>query len=163
MTTDAEQLAEQFLRTNAALVSMAEACSDAQWRARSDATGWSVGTVIYHVAADYLDLRMVIEAIAGGSGAPEVTREALDERNARQARQFASYSKAETVEMLRHNATVVADTIRHLTDEHLACSGVVLGRETTVEQIITVLLPGHIESHLASIRAAMWRARHCGS
>ncbi|MGD9892187.1 MAG: DinB family protein [Dehalococcoidia bacterium] len=158
MSPHTEQLAEQFLHANAMLASVAEGCSDAQWQARTDAEGWSVGVAVHHVADDCLDLLDVIAAIAEGRNVPEVTRESLDERNARHAWQSASYSKTETVELLRRNAIVVADTIRHLTDGQLARSGVVLGREASIEQIVTVLLPGHIESHLASIRRAIERA-----
>jgi hypothetical protein len=155
MATYAELLAERFLRANDVLVSVAEGCSSAQWQARCEAEGWTVGIVIHHVAGDYLDLLLAIEAIAAGRNVPEVTRESLDDRNARHARKSGSCSRAETVELLRRNAATVADMIRHLDDDQLARSGVVLGRATTVEQLIAVVLLGHIDGHLTSIRSTI--------
>ncbi len=155
MSTHAESLADQFLHENDELVRLAERCSDAQWRMTCDAEGWTVGVTIHHVAADYLDLLAVIDAIVGGRAVPSVTREGLDERNSRHAERFAGCSKGETVALLRHNAATVANAIRALSDDQLARSGTLLGRDVAVEHIIRVSLMGHIESHMTSVRAAL--------
>jgi uncharacterized damage-inducible protein DinB len=155
VTTRAEQLVERFTRMNAALVAVAQSCSDEQWRTRCGAEGWTVGVTVGHVAVDYLDLLNVIEAIAKGRPVPIGTQEELEERNAGHAQTFATHSNEETIALLQRNAETVARRVERLRDDQLARSGVVLGRETTIEQIVTVLLPSHIDSHLASIRTAM--------
>lgn len=155
MSVNAEQLAERFVRSNEELIVVAEGCSEAGWEARCDAEGWSVGVTVHHVAEDYLDLVAVIEAVAAGEPAPVVTQEMLERRNAEHARRFVGCTREETVALLRRNGEAVAGVIRGLRDDQLMRSGEVLGRERSVAGLIDPVLLGHIQGHLASVRAAV--------
>jgi len=155
MGTQAERLAERFAVANAALLAVAQRCTDQQWQARCAAEGWSVGVVVHHVATDYLDVLAVITALATGASLPMVSREQLDERNARQPEHGASRSQAETLALLERNSARVVESVRRLSDAQLARTGPVLGHERSVAQFIAVVLSGHIEGHLASIRATV--------
>jgi uncharacterized damage-inducible protein DinB len=155
----AEELADRFVRANEELIALAEGCSEAQWRARCDAEGWPVGVVVHHVADDYAALLAVIEAVAVGGPAPVVTRKELAGRNAEHARRFAACTREETVALLRRNGAAVARVIRGLDDDQLRRTGEVLGRETSVAQLVETVLLAHVRGHMASIRATVSRVR----
>jgi hypothetical protein len=147
----AEELADRFVRANEELIALAEGCSEAQWR--------PVGVVVHHVADDYAALLAVIEAVAVGGPAPVVTRKELAGRNAEHARRFAACTREETVALLRRNGAAVARVIRGLDDDQLRRTGEVLGRETSVAQLVETVLLAHVRGHMASIRATVSRVR----
>ena len=74
--------------------------------------------------------------------------------NASHARDYASCTKAETIELFRQGVGVAAATIRRLSDEQLAKNAKVMSTmpPMTVEQLIAAGLLGHIDDHFGSIR-----------
>jgi len=153
----AKQIAEQFTHAHGELLSIAERCSGAEWRAYSAAEGWRVETTVHHVAADYPALFEVLQAISTGVPPPSVTREQLDQRNARHAQQSAGLTKQETLVLLRRNGGAITDFIRRLNSQQLDPTGQVLGQNVSGAHVIETWMIGHIQNHLTSIRATIER------
>jgi hypothetical protein len=80
--------------------------------------------------------------------------DSIDEMNAKHAREYATCTKAETIELLRNGVAVAAATVRKLGDEQLTKSGKVVSGAPpmTVEQLVTGGLLAHIDDHFGSIR-----------
>jgi hypothetical protein len=148
-------MAERFARAHGELTSIAERCSDAEWRAWCGAEGWQVGTVVYHVAADYPALLEVLQAITRGGPSPSVTREQLDQRNAEHARLSAQLTRGEILTLLRRSGEAVSDFIRRLDAQQFDRTGRVLGQDVSGAQVVESWMIGHIQSHVSSIRAAI--------
>ena len=53
MSERASALAERFERENEQFIAAVEALSDAEWRSRCEAEGWSVGVAARHVASSH--------------------------------------------------------------------------------------------------------------
>ena len=155
MDVRAEQMAERFARAHGELTLIAERCSDAEWQACCAAEGWPVGTVVYHVAADYPALLDVLQAITAGVPPPSVTREQLDQRNAQHAQQAVRLTRQEILALLRRNGEAIESFIRRLDSRRLDRTGRVLGQDVSGAQVIESWMIGHIRTHVASIRAAI--------
>jgi hypothetical protein len=83
----------------------------------------------------------------------------LDEANAKHARDHASCTKAETLELHQKGAAAAAAGVRGLSDADLDRSGIVLtgAPAMTAQQVIEGILINHITSHLGSIRKTVGR------
>jgi hypothetical protein len=148
-------MADRFERAHGELTFIAERCSDAEWQARCVAEGWPVGTTVHHVAADYPDLLDVLQAISTGAPPPSVTREELEQRNARHARESARLTRGEVLALLRRNGEAITALIHGLDTQQLDRTGRVLGQDVSGAQVIESWMIGHIRTHVASIRAAI--------
>jgi uncharacterized damage-inducible protein DinB len=152
----ARELAERFQAANEELVGFLERLPDPSWHLTCPGEGWTVGVTAHHVAAAYPAHMRIFQAIADGSPPPTLRWRDLDEINARHAAQFAGCGKQETLDLLSERAEVVAGSLRVLTDEQLGRRGSFIDRlpSLTVAEWIEMVLIGHVEMHLASIREA---------
>lgn len=155
MGTIGEALAAQFEQANEAVIAAVEALTDEQWAARTAAEGWSVGVAAHHIAASHAAIAGFTRLVATGQAPPPLTPEMFDQINAQHAREHTACSIAETLELLRSGGAGAAAVVRTLTDEQLACTAPVLGRETSAAQVIEQILIGHPRQHLASIQAVI--------
>jgi PhnB protein len=150
----AEALAGQF----EAKVREAEATlarlSDADWKKVTAAEKWSVGVTAHHLAGSLQPISGMITAVANGQRLEPFSMASLDAMNAQHARDFASCTKAETVELLRSGAALAAGTLRGLSDEQLARKGHVIleAPPMSAEELAQAALLRHIDEHFGSIR-----------
>ena len=155
MSERAQALANRFEETNRELISTVEKCSDAEWRTKCAGETWSVGVVAHHVAESHAAIARIIQMIAAGQQLPNVTTEAIDQRNVQHAQQHANCTKSETLDLLRNNGASAAAAVRGLSDEQLQRSGTLRAGPMSAEQVIEAILIGHGKGHLSSIRAAI--------
>jgi hypothetical protein len=92
---------------------------------------------------------------AAGQPLPKLTRDLINENNAKHLAEHADPDKAETLEMFRANGAKASAIVRELSDAELDRSGTVLADipVMTVHQAIEGILINHVHEHLGSIRA----------
>lgn len=118
---------------------------------------WPVGVTAHHIAVAHEIIAGIVKTLAGGKPGPSLPLEALNQMNAKHAQDHAGCTKAETLALHTKAAAAAAALVRGLSDRELDRSGVVLQGQPamTVEQLAGGLLTGHIDEHLASIRATV--------
>lgn len=152
----ARALAWRFERANEALIATIEACSPEQWRASCADTGWTVGVQAHHIAEGEAAIAGLVRDAAAGRPHPPTPPGALDELNARHAKEFANVTVAETVALLRERGPAAVETYRALTDDQLALPAMPAGGPgPTVADLIEHLALGELERHGAAIRRAI--------
>jgi hypothetical protein len=116
-----------------------------------------VAALAHHVAWGYGVEIAAFQAMAAGAPVDVWTRESLDGVNAAHAAEFATCDKAETLALLRENASMAAAAVRAMSDEQLGMEGrySASGSLRSVERWIEMVLIGHIEAHLKSMREAI--------
>jgi hypothetical protein len=155
--SQAEELASQFEETNAAVVAAIEACDEVAWQNLSE-EGWTAAALAHHIAEDHGLIFGLVQGVAMGQPGPGIDMAELDRTNAEHAKNFASCSKAEVVELATTGADAAATGLRALTDEQLNNSTDFFGTETTAAQIAQNILIGHAQGHLANFKAATGQA-----
>jgi uncharacterized protein (TIGR03083 family) len=155
MGAQAEALAAKFEQENNALTAAIEGLSDAQWQALTAEEGWTVAATAHHIAGGHQAIAGLVQAHANGQGQP-VSFAALNEGNAQHAQQFKGASKAEVLALMRSGGAAAAEIVRGLSDEQLARTGQFADGmpPLTVQQMIELILIGHVQSHGASIKNA---------
>jgi uncharacterized protein (TIGR03083 family) len=153
MSERARTLAERFEQANRELIETVDRLSDAQWRTKTAAEGWSVGVVAHHVAEGHAGIAGLVQKIASGEPVPPMTTEMFDKANAEHAIQHANTTKAETLALLRQNGAAAAAKVRGLGEAHLDRVGGSMGMSAA--QIIERVLIGHVHDHHGSIRQAI--------
>jgi uncharacterized damage-inducible protein DinB len=157
--SQAEELATRFEQANQSFIETVQAIPDSQWQAaRTAAEGWSVNVAAHHIAQGHEPLAGMVQSIATTGQVPAYTTEMVNQGNAEHAQQFASVSKAETIEALRTGAQKAAAVVRTLSDEQLdrtAKMTLMGGTEMSARQVIENVLIGHIGMHRQGIDAAL--------
>ena len=99
----------------------------------------------------------IVKSVASGQSLPNFTMAKLDEMNAQHAREHATCTKAETLELHKKNAATAASIVCGLSDAELDRSGTVLAGmpPMTAQQAVERILINHVNEHLGSIRAAV--------
>ena len=157
MSARAEALAKRFEGRAAELGHTIERLTDADWKKVTSAEKWSVGVTAHHVAGGHEAIAGIVKAVAGGQSMPPLTMKMLDEMNAKHAVEHANCTKAEALALNRTGAVAAAAMVRGLSDAALDRSGTVLTGmpAMTAQQFIEGVLIGHIDEHLATIRAVV--------
>jgi hypothetical protein len=93
--------------------------------------------------------------VAKGQPLPKLTRDLVNENNAKHAVEHANPDRAETLELFRTNAARASAIVLRLSDAELDRSGTVLTDipAMTVQQAVEGILINHVHEHLGSIRA----------
>jgi hypothetical protein len=86
-----------------------------------------------------------------------VTRASIDDGNARHAQLGDTYSRAGTLDLLRHNGESAARAVRALDDAQLdrAAQVIVDVPPLTAQQVVERVLIRHARGHLASIQSIL--------
>jgi uncharacterized protein (TIGR03083 family) len=156
MAQRSQALADRFEKASREMVATVEQCSDAQWKSKTSGETWSVGVVAHHVAQGHEGIADIVRRIATAQPMPPLTMDMIHQGNAEHAKQFADVTKADTLALLRKNATAAASAVRGLSDEQLDRSAPVLGGPPmTAQQAIERILIGHVEGHHDSIKQAI--------
>ena len=154
MGAKSDALAKQFETKVQEATTLLEGVSEADWKKSTSGEQWTVAAVAHHVAGSHEGIAGIIKTVASGQSVSGFTMDALHEMNAKQAREFASVGKAETIALHKKGAAAAAEVVRGLNDDQLARSGTVLTGmpAMTVEQIVTNILINHVEDHVGSIK-----------
>lgn len=155
MGARAEQLARTFDGACREFTTVVEGLSDADWKKVTLAEKWPVGCVAHHVAGGHSRISGFLHMVATGQPLPKLTRDIINENNAKHAVEHANPDKAETLELCRTNGANASAIVRGLSDAELDRSGTVLTDipAMTVQQAIEGILINHVHEHLGSIRA----------
>ena len=155
MSADAEALADHFAQVNDEFIGVIERCTPEQWRARDPGEQRPVNVVAYHVASAQAAQRGWVQAIAEGQPLRPMTREGIDELNARHAQRYANVTREEVIAKARSNGAQVVQFLRGLDDAQLDRTGQPFSRVVRARDVIERALIGHIVVHLRSIREAI--------
>ena len=155
MGARAEQLAKKFDESCGEFTRVIEGLSEADWKKMTSAEKWPVGWVAHHVAGGHGRISGLLHTVAKGQPLPKLTRDIVNENNAKHAVEHANPDKAETLELFRTNRGKASAIVRGLSDAELDRSGTVLTDipAMTVQQAIEGILINHVHEHLGSIRA----------
>lgn len=155
MSQRSEALAKQFEDVHSQFKSAIESMSDEKWRATTHEEGWTAGVAAHHAISSTEPLTGFVVAASTGQPFPPITPQQLDELNAQHAKAFANVSKADVLAELNKSVPPAAALIRSLTDEQLdRQADTPFGGPMTTEQIITNVMIGHAQTHLASAQGA---------
>jgi hypothetical protein len=156
MSARAETLAKQYEAKAAEMTAAIEKLTDADWK-KVTAERWPVGVTAHHIAGSHEGIAGILKAVASGQSMPPFTMAMLDEMNAKHAKDFASCTKAETLELHKKGVAAGAAAVRALSDAELDRSGTVLTGmpAMTTQQIVEGILINHIHEHLGSIRSTV--------
>ena len=157
MGARAEQLAQRFEDVNRQVMETVQHCSAAQWTATCAGEEWPVRVGASHIADAHRYVRDMVASVAEGRGFPAVSWDEIHAANARMAEQHAATTQEQALEALRANGAQAAAYVRSLSDEQLDRTTPVplLGNQTlSTQQLIELILIGHPEGHLKSMRAA---------
>ena len=116
--------------------------------------------MVHHVASVYPVEISLAQVLASGKAIAEVSWDAIDQANAQHAQGHATVGKEETLELLRQNSKVAADSVRAFTDEELdRAAPVSLNADAplTTQFFIEDHALRHSFHHLSNIRAALKR------
>ena len=156
MTSKADALADRFEQASQDFIKDVEALSDREWREKTDSEGWTVAATAHHAAISSGPIAAMAQAAATGGAMPPITSDMLHEMNAKHAQEFATCTREETRAAMRESAAGASKVVRGLKDDQLGRSAMLpLGMELTAEQIIEMVLIGHIVGHGQSIKAAV--------
>jgi hypothetical protein len=157
MGVRAETLAKKFEAKVDETTAVFEKLTDAEWKKVTAAEKWSVGVVAHHVASSHEGLGRLVKAIGSGQTLGNMTMDDIHAMNAKHAQEFASCTKAETLALHKNNAAGAATVVRGLSDAELDRAGTLLKGmpPMSAEQLASGLLVGHMDEHLASIRATV--------
>jgi len=157
MGARSEALAKAFESKAAELTATIEKLSDADWKKVTAAEKWPVGVTAHHVAGSHEPIAGLVKTVASGQSVPNLTMAMIDEGNAQHAKQFASCTKAETLDLHKKGVTSAAATVRSIDDPDLDRSAAVLQGmpPMSAQQAIEAILINHITGHLGSIKATV--------
>jgi hypothetical protein len=154
----ANALADCILQGASALEAFAEGLSDADWQTPVIGDGRTVGVVVHHVASAYpLEIELA-QILASGQPITEVTKEVVDQMNAKHALKYSTVGKQEALDLLSRNSKAAADTVRTFTDSDLdKAAPVSLNADAplTTQFFIEDHALRHSFHHLARIRATL--------
>lgn len=162
MNQQSHELTAAFLQAHHDLLAFVECCGAEQWRAICPDEGRSVGVLLHHVALGYAVETDLIKAVANDQPLPAIYADwaEVDRFNAAHAERHHNCTKQETVALLQQHATATAEYIRGLSEAELCRTASIpvlapwFGDAVSARQLIEGLLPGHIQMHLAAMKAA---------
>jgi hypothetical protein len=160
MSKRAQALAERLEQGAAALAAFAESMTDAEWRSsgtRIDTRPF--GVIVHHVASMY-PIEMDVARSAGAGKPIAVTWDAVNDINAKHAKQYANVTKREALDLLRKNSAAAAAALREFSDEQLDTAvpnGLSFNAPLTTQFWIEDHPVRHSFHHLARMREALGR------
>ncbi|HKW03050.1 MAG TPA: DinB family protein [Vicinamibacterales bacterium] len=115
----AEALAERLEQGARMLADFATTLTDAEWKTRLPKDSRKIGTIVHHVASQYMLEIKVALMVVSGQPITGLTNADVDAVNAAHAKEFENATKAQALELLAQNSADAAATIRGLADEEL--------------------------------------------
>ena len=153
-------LADRLEKGAAALASLADTLTDAEWQTRLPKDGRKIGVVVHHVASVYPIEISLAQALAGGKPIEGVAWAGIHEMNAGHAKENDGCTKDGAIELLRKNSAAAAAAIRAFSDAELdsaAPASLYEDAPITCQFMLEDHAVRHSYHHLALIRAALKR------
>jgi hypothetical protein len=148
---------QELLEGNAEFLRVVETCTAEEWARVCPTEGWPVGVVALHIARGHATVRGWLETLRAG-GDVTMTSQELDATNAIAAAENFSVTKARVIEVANENIALLATFLTSLTEDDLAMGGAFGpggGDRVTVARFAGSR--GHLDNHLARIRATLGR------
>ena len=158
MSTRANELANRLEKGANQLLVFAEGLSQTELETICPTEKRSIGVLVHHVASAYLVEVDLVQVLASSKSIEGVSWDMVDQMNAEHADTQASCSKTETLELLKQNSALAADSVRALSDEQLdKASPISLNWDAplTAQYFIEEHPISHSYAHLASIRTIL--------
>jgi len=157
MSSQAKELAERFKAFNNEMIAFVEKCSDEEWKKVCPGEEWPVGVVARHVAKGHYGAFNLAKMIVAGEKLPDITKEAIDQANAKHAEEHTNCTKGEVLGSLRENGSTVADYLSGLEDSELDRTGylALTGGEISTRQFIENVILQSGNDHLSSMKKAI--------
>ena len=157
MSSLAKELAERFKAFNNEMIAFVEKCSDEEWKKVCPGEEWPVGVVARHVAKGHYNAFNLAKMIVAGEKLPDITKEAIDQTNAKHAEEHTNCTKGEVLGSLRENGSKVADYLSGLEDSELDRTGylALTGGEISTRQFIENVILQSGNDHLSSMKKAI--------
>ena len=157
MSQRAKDLAGRFTAFNNDMISLVENCSDEDWQKVTSGEKWSIGVVAHHVAAGHYGVLEWAKMILGGETLPELTWDAIDQMNAKHAKDHANCTKSEVIGLLKQNGSAIARFVAELDDEKLDRTShlEMVGGEISTQQIIEDVIIQSGGEHLSSMKGVL--------
>jgi hypothetical protein len=158
MSARSQSLADKFEKANNEVISVIEAIPDDKWALICQNDERPVGVVAHHLGVSYANTFEVVRMGGTGQIVPPMSREMLDNMNAKHAVEHASCTKADALGVIRENGARVKDGIAAMDDEtldremHFPLFG---ADPVTIEKMLDSLVIGHIYMHLPDIKATV--------
>jgi hypothetical protein len=154
----AQALADRLEEGARALASLAGTLTDHEWQVAVPRDGRTVGVIVHHVASVYPIEIQLAQVIASGQPMTGVTMDDVHAMNAAHAREHAGASKAEALDLLRHNSAAAAAAVRALSDDeldHAALASLYSNAPVTCQFVLEDHAVRHSYHHLAKIRRTL--------
>lgn len=162
MSQRSNALADRLEQGARALLSFASTLTEEEWQSRVK-DGRKVGVVVHHVATMYpLEIQLA-QTLARGEPVTGVTKEVVDDINARHAKEYDGATKEATLDLLRRNSSAAAAAIRALSDEELdraAPLSLNADAPLTCQFMLEDHAVRHSYHHLAALRRAFEVVEH---
>ena len=147
----------QLLREiNNEIAQAIDACGTEQLWQLTVAEGWTVAATANHAAGVQQFVADLFNAFLDGRTSPAVSAEDIDGNNARQAARTADAGRDDTLAHLDlASAALIAAIEGFPADQFGQQVSDVAGFSMTAEQLLEFAIIGHLQEHLASIRATI--------
>jgi hypothetical protein len=159
MTQDAQDLATRFAEANRAVIAVIERCPEARLHTFCPVERCTVAALACHIAEVHAVGADWVRTVLDGEPLPAITLDMVDQINGAHFALNANRSRDEALARLRRHGAEAAAVLRGLDDADLDRTApfTLFGCPTTsVRELIERILIADPESHLASIRAAIW-------
>jgi hypothetical protein len=154
----AHALADRLEGGARALADLASTLSEAEWCRSVPEDGRAVGVLVHQVASTFLFEIKLALTLAEGDAVKGVTADAIEALNAEHARDCASLTQHDTLDLLRRTSAAAVAIIRSLSDEDLARAAPVslyADAPLSCQFVLEDLAVRHTYHHLARIRRAL--------
>ena len=158
MSKRSEVLAGRLEQGVRELTELARTLTDEQWKTKIPHDGRTVGVCVHHVGTMYPIEIDLAQKLAAGQAVEGVTWDAVHELNANHAREHASCTKEEAIDLVQRNSAAAAAAVRALSDEQLdSAAGLSLNSDgpRTCQFMLEDHAVGHAWHHLLKIRKAL--------
>lgn len=146
---------EQFLQE---LITLVETWPANKWQAIVENEQRPVNVLFHHLGGGMPFAVHLAMQLATQNTLPAMGMSDIDRLNAEHAAEYVNATQAEVLALLRHNLAEIPPQLRSLTSEQLNKKAPFMlfgGQEFTTQEILTMLLLGHGQGHLANIRQVL--------
>jgi DinB superfamily len=159
MSARAEALADRFEQANQAVIDCVLGTQGDVLSVTCAAEGWSAAALGAHIGGGHVGiLGRLVKPVVNGEEIPPFQMSDFAEGNAKLARENAAMPRDQIVTLLWDNGAAAAAYVRSLSDEDLdrTTKLPVMGDQPiSVEQIIEMVLIGHVLQHGQSLRQGL--------
>jgi len=157
MSQRAQELVQRFNAANAELISYIENCSESDLDRVTAGEARRVRVTAHHLAVSHEPVANLAQLLGSGQPLPSVTMAMLHHGNAQHAAEYATVSKQTILDALQNSGAKASAVVSELSDEALDRSGhsTLINADITTQGVIENILIGHLNEHLASIKATV--------